>query len=147
MKTKNREQPIIVEQIFVAPITKVWSALTTLSEMKMWFFTNIKAFEPIAGFETNFDIQVEDRNFPHFWKVLEVQPNHKITTEWRYGGYQGCAIVEFKITQIDKQTHLKLTATTTESFPDDIPEFKIESAIDGWNYLIKKSLKDYLENN
>jgi len=30
-------------------------------------------------------------------------------------------------------------------FPDDIPEFKRESGVEGWNYLIKKSLKAFLE--
>jgi hypothetical protein len=32
-----------------------------------------------------------------------------------------------------------------ETFPDDIPEFRRDSCIGGWEYLIQKSLKEYLE--
>jgi uncharacterized protein YndB with AHSA1/START domain len=141
----KNEQPIVVEQIYNTHINRVWSAITSLTEMKKWFFDNLTTFEPKVGFETSFDIQIEDRVFSHIWKVIEVQPNHKIATEWRFGGYDGCAIVDFELTQIDDKTNLRLTARAIESFPNDIPEFKRESGVEGWNYFIKNSLKEYLE--
>ena len=47
--------------------------------MKLWFFSNKTYFEPVVGFETRFVIQVEDRIFPHLWKLTEVVPNKKIS--------------------------------------------------------------------
>ena len=32
-----------------------------------------------------------------------------------------------------------------EDFPDDIPEFKRESDVEGWTFFISKSLKEFLE--
>jgi hypothetical protein len=42
-------------------------------------------------------------------------------------------------------TKLRLTAQVLEDFPEDIPEFKRESGVEGWTYFIKKSLKEFLE--
>ena len=142
---KKTEEPIVVEQIFDTSKENVWEAITILDKMKQWFFNNIEAFEPVVGFETRFTIQVEDRIFPHLWKLTEVVATKKITYDWRYEGYPGISIVEFELSEKDNQTKLKLTYTVLESFPDNIPEFTRKSGIEGWNYFIKKSLKQYLD--
>jgi hypothetical protein len=41
---------------------------------------------------------------------------------------------------------LKLSVRIVEDFPDDIPEFKRESGLEGWTYFIRKRLKEYFEN-
>ena len=56
-------------------------------------------------------------------------------------------IVAFELFEEDDSTRLNLTHRVTESFPDDIPEFKRESGLAGWNYFIKTSLKEFLEKN
>jgi hypothetical protein len=38
-----------------------------------------------------------------------------------------------------------LTVEVLEDFPDDIPEFRRESCIGGWNYFINHRLKEYLD--
>ncbi len=43
--------------------------------MRKWYFENIPAFKPEVGFETQFNVQSEERNFLHKWKVTEVQPS------------------------------------------------------------------------
>jgi uncharacterized protein YndB with AHSA1/START domain len=144
---KITDEPIIVEQVFDTSIENVWKAITVLDKMKQWFFNNIPSFDPVVGFETRFIIQVEDRVFPHVWKLTEVIPMKKITYNWRYEGYLGCAIVIFELFENGNQIKLRLTSTTIESFPDNIPEFKRESGVEGWNYFIKKSLKQYLEKS
>jgi len=144
---KKTDKSIIVEQLFDSSIENVWKAITELAKMKRWFFDNIPSFNPTVGFETRFVVQVEDRVFPHLWKLTEVVPMKKITYDWRYEGYQGRSIVIFELIKEVHQTKLKLTSTAIESFPDNIPEFTRESGVQGWNYFIKKSLKGYLDGN
>lgn len=142
---KKIDDPIVIEQTFNTSKKNVWDAITVLDQMKQWFFDNIDSFEPVAGFETRFDIQVEDRIFPHVWKLTEVVPLKRITYDWRYDGYPGSSIVVFELNEEGNRTKLRLTSTVIESFPDDIPEFTRESGIEGWSYFIKKSLKEYIE--
>jgi hypothetical protein len=79
--------------------------------------------------------------------VIEVIPKNKISVEWQFEGYSGIAIVDFELTELGNQTKFILTSTLIESFPGNIPEFKRESGVEGWNYFIKKSLNEYLKNN
>ena len=71
----------------------------------------------------------------------------KISYDWRYDGYSGSSIVVFELIEEGNWTKLRLTYTVVENFPDNIPEFTRESGIEGWNYFIKQSLKQYLEEN
>ncbi len=138
------DTPIIVEQNFNTRIKNVWNALTVLDEMTQWYFSNIPSFEPIEGFTTNFIVQVEDRIYPHLWKITEVLPMKKIAYEWKFEGYFGSSISLFELSEEGSTTKLKVTATVIDKFPDNIPEFKRESGVAGWNYLIKERLRDYL---
>ncbi len=142
MSDTNR--PIIVEQTFKTSINNVWNAITQVDQMKKWFFENIESFKPEVGFETQFNVQSQDRNFLHLWKLTEVVPMKKITYSWKYGGYPGDSFVMFELLEQNDQTKLRLTHKGMESFPDDIPEFSRESGIEGWNYFIRKSLKKFL---
>ena len=144
---ENMEEPIVVEQIFDTSVENVWDALTLCDKMKQWFFPNIESFEPVAGFETRFIVQVEDRIFPHLWKVTEVVPKKKISYEWRFEGYLGSGISVYELEKLDNQTKLRLTFSILEKFPDNIPEFKRESGVIGWNYFIKESLRGFLESS
>ncbi len=140
------EKAIIIEQSFDASVERVWDAITNLNEMKQWFFSNIEFFEPVLGFETRFVIQVEDRVFPHLWKLTEVVPFKKITYDWSYEGYAGRSMVTFELFEEGDHTKLSLTSSTVEKYPNHIPEFSRESGVEGWNYFICKSLKAYLDN-
>ncbi len=138
--------PIIVEQTFDVSIDTVWNAITQVNRMRQWFFENIESFRPEVGFETQFNVQVNDRSFLHFWKLMEIEPLKKITYNWRYGGYPGDSLVTFELFENEHQTILRLTHEVTERFPEDIPEFSRESCIGGWEYFIRNSLKEFLEN-
>ena len=140
------EKAIVIEQTFDASVERVWMAITNVDEMKQWFFSNIESFDPVIGFETRFVIQVEDRIYPHVWKLTEVEPLQKITYDWSYEGYTGRSIVVFELFKVGENTKLKLTSNTVEKYPDHIPEFSRESGVEGWNYFITKSLKAYLDN-
>jgi len=113
--------------------------------MRQWYFPVLDDFCPKVGFQTRFVVENEGRVFPHLWKVSRVIPHQEIVSEWRYEGYPGCAHVSFTLAEENSGTRLKLRAKVIEDFPDDIPEFKRESGVEGWRYLIGQSLKNYLE--
>jgi len=139
------EAPVIVEETFDVSAQAVWSAITVVKEMREWYFDNIPAFEARVGFETGFMVTNEGRGFPHQWKVTEVVPVEKISYEWRFEGYPGVGLVAFELVEKEGATTLKLTNTVLEDFPDDVPEFKRESCLGGWEYFIGQRLKEYLE--
>jgi len=142
------DPPIIVKQDFNCSVSRLWTAITDASEMRKWMFEQIQSYEPVVNFETSFDLHHEGRLFRHMWKILEVEANHLIKTNWTFEGYPGQSIVSFEISPTDDgSSMLTVTAIALEDFPQDIPEFKRESGLGGWNFLLKESLKDHLEND
>ena len=93
----NRSAPIIVEQIFDNTITEVWDAITQLAQMKKWFFSNLPAFEPKVGFQTDFVVQSVSLSFHHLWEIIDVVPTKKIKYRWRYKEYDGEAFVTMEL--------------------------------------------------
>lgn len=143
---KVSDEPIVVEQSFENSTEEVWLAITELNRMREWFFDNIEEFEPKIGFKTSFAVQSGERTFTHLWEITEVVPLHKITYRWHYTEYPGDSFVKFELNEKAGFTRLRLSTEVIVDFPDEIPEFKRESAVHGWNYFIGKQLKAYLEN-
>ena len=135
---RKSDEPIIVEQTFNTSIDIVWNSITEIDQMRQWFFDNIPSFKPEVGFETQFSVQSQNRNFLHMWKVTEVVPKKMITYNWKYAGYPGDSFVVFELFKQNNLTKLRLTHQVRESFPEDIPEFSRESCVDGWNFLSEK---------
>ena len=142
---KTTDDPIIVEQTFNSSIESVWNSITEISQMRKWYFENIPAFKSEVGFETQFNVQSEERNFLHIWKVTEVQTMKMIKYSWEFEEYPGKSTATFEILKENNQTKLRLTIETLKDFPDNIPEFKRESCIAGWEYFINGRLKEFLE--
>lgn len=142
---RKEDAPITVEQIFDASLDIVWSAITEIDQMRQWYFENIPSFKAEIGFETQFNIENEARNFLHLWKVTEVQKGKMISYDWKYEEYPGNSFVVFELFELNNSTKLRLSHHIKESFPEDIPEFTRESGIEGWTCLINKSLKEYIE--
>lgn len=143
----NVNKPIIVKQSFNIPLKAVWKAITELDQMKQWFFENIEEFKPEVGFKTQFNVKSESRNFLHLWHIIEVEPLKKIVYNWKYDAYEGDSFVHFELNELNNVTILQVTSVVVEPFPTNIPEFEPESCRQGWNYFIKNSLKNYIENN
>ena len=142
---KVTDPPVVVTQTFNRSIHDVWNAITQLDPMQQWFFNQIPDFNPILHFETQFVITNEGRQFTHVWKIIEVIPAKRITYHWSYLEYSGSATVNFELQEGDQKTTLTVTNTILEDFPQDIPEFKQESCIGGWTYLIKQQLVSFLK--
>ena len=135
-----------VEEVFNVKPAVVWKAITELNQMKQWFFENIPAFEPLVGFQTEFNVKATERDFYHLWEITEVVLGEKITYSWKYNELIGESFATFKVSEQGDRTKLKVTCIGLDSFPKDIPEFKYESCLAGWNYFIKDRLKKYLNN-
>lgn len=142
-ETKNKA--IVVEQVLAATVSEVWDAITNLEQMKLWYFNVIPDFEPTVGFETKFNIQVEDRNYMHLWKIIEVIPNKKIAYTWRFEEYPGESLVSFELIEQGDKTLIRVSNEGLESFPQDVPEFTEESCRAGWEFFIQGNLKEYLD--
>jgi len=141
---KKTNPPIIVEQHFESTRENVWSAITDLNRITQWFFDNIAEFKPVEGFETQFGVQSEGRTFTHLWKLITVIPTEKIVYSWRYQEYEGDATLAFELAEEQGGIKLSVICDTLEDFPDNVPEFKRESCIQGWNYFIKDRLLNCL---
>lgn len=144
---KVSDEPIVVEQIFEVPVSRLWKAVTNVYEMRSWFFDNIEAFEAEVGFKTQFKVQSQERTFSHLWKIIEVIPLKKIVYNWKYEEYPGDSLVTFELFEEPNGTSLKLTTKVEEDFPEDIPEFRSESCRQGWEYFIQQQLKNFIEQN
>ena len=141
---KTTDLPIIVEKSIESPKDKLWRALTDPDHMRQWFFENIPDFKPAVGFETKFPVVSSGKTFTHFWKVTHAKPYEKISYRWRYLEYGGDSVVHFEINDSGNTTMLRLTVEILDDYPQDIPEFKRESCMAGWNYFLDR-LKIYLE--
>ena len=140
-----KDEPFVIERTFNASVDKVWKAITDKNEMKKWYF-DLAEFKPEVGFEFQFLGGTEEKKWLHLCKITEVIEQKRITYSWRYDGYAGISFVTFELFPDGINTRLKLTHAGLESFPVDIvPEFKKENFVEGWNYIIGTSLKDYLE--
>jgi len=144
---KATDQPIVVSQVFNSSVDNVWKAITELHQMRQWFFENIPEFKAEVSFKTQFNVASEERNFLHLWEILEVTPQQQIVYSWKYKEYKGAALVSFELTKTDSRTLLTLTNKVLEDFPENIPEFKTESCVAGWEYFIKNRLKTYLQSS
>jgi uncharacterized protein YndB with AHSA1/START domain len=142
---KKTDPPILVEAHFENSAETLWHALTCLPEMKKWYFEVLDDFQPKVGFKTAFKVHSEDRIFTHQWEVTEVVPKKKITYSWRFLEYPGTSTSCFEVFGDHNSSKLKLTILVQADFPDDIPEFKRESCMGGWDYFIHGNLKEYMD--
>ncbi|MBC8352319.1 MAG: SRPBCC domain-containing protein [Planctomycetes bacterium] len=136
---------IVVEQTFNAPVAVVWTAITDPDQMRQWFFEPIVDFKPETGFETQFNVRCEDRDFLHVWKVTDVVPKKRIAYSWRYEGYPGDSTVVWELSESANGTKLLFTHVGHETFPQDDPIFSRESGQAGWDYLVGESLPAFLQ--
>ncbi len=136
--------PVIVERVYNAPVSKVWTAITDKTEMKQWYF-DLAEFKPEVGFKFQFMGGTEENQFLHLCEVTEVVPEEKLTYSWRYDGYEGNSFVTFELFEEGNKTRLKLTHRGLETFPDK-KDFARTNFVQGWDEIINTSLKNYLKN-
>jgi uncharacterized protein YndB with AHSA1/START domain len=140
-------QPIVIERVLNASISRVWQALTDNDKMKQWYF-KLESFEPHVGFEFSFNGQGSTgEKFKHNCRITAVEPERKLSYTWAYEGYEGISEVTFELFAEDEKTLVRITHTGTESFAQHGPDFAITSFTKGWNHILGISLKDFVEQN
>ncbi len=140
------EQDILITRVFDANIDQVWKAITSKEQMQRWYF-DLAEFKAEVGFQFQFTGGPSpEKQYLHLCEITEVIPNKKLTYSWRYDGHAGNSFVTFELSSEGNSTHLKFTHKGIDSFPADNPNFAIGNFIEGWNYIIHTSLKDYVEN-
>lgn len=139
----SADNAIVVNQNFTVSPTDLWSVITTTSHMKNWFFSEIKSFNPVRGFKTEFAVRVEGDTFIHQWNIIEVQPHRKIVFDWRYKHYEGSSIVSFEIVPTASGCRLKLIHIGWDSFKGHVA-FSQENCRKGWEYFIGTALPAHI---
>ncbi|MEP6701016.1 MAG: SRPBCC domain-containing protein [Bacteroidota bacterium] len=139
-----KKEPLIVERTYNASVESVWQAMTDKDQMKQWYFV-LEAFKPEVGFEFQFDANDKDLVYRHLCKVTEVIVGKKLSYSWRYEGFDGMSHVTFELFDEKGKTRVKLTHEGLETFPTDRPGFARESFAEGWNQILSKSLKEFVE--
>lgn len=143
---KKNDEPIALSFRFNNTIEQLWKAMTSHTEMLHWYFENIPDFKPEIGFKTSFVVKSDTRKFTHDWEVIEVEPLSKIAYKWKYPEYEGDSYVRFKLSEDDSGCMLDLDVVILEDFSDEIPEFRRENCIGGWDYFLDRRLRAYLES-
>lgn len=139
--------PVIIEQSFPIPVSKVWEAITDRHQMKAWYF-DFDEFHPVSGFQFEFLSGPENgRQYLHKCEILEVVPEKKISYAWRYDGYGGNSIVTFTLQPVEEGTHLILTHEGLETFPPDVRDFARANFEAGWSHIIGTSLVHFLASS
>jgi PhnB protein len=145
-KNNMEENKIVLERIYNAPLPTVWKALTDINQMKQWYFPQLESFEPKEGFETQFNVHHEGKDYYHIWKIKEVVPMKKISVEWKYKDYPGNSLVSFELFTQGNKTRLVLTHEGIETFsPEKYPELAKKNFVEGWTQFMDKELKEFLE--
>lgn len=137
-------EPIIIEQTYNAPASKIWQALTDKQQMKQWYF-DVSDFKPEVGFQFQFNGGPEDRVYVHLCTVTEVIANQKLKHSWRYQGYEGNTFVTWELFEEGDQTKVRLTHEGIETFPADNADFAKENFVQGWAYITGTQLKNFVE--
>lgn len=138
--------PIIVEQKINAPVYKVWRALTDKTEMQSWYF-DIFDFELQIGKVFNFYEPGDEKKYHHQGEILEIFPNEKLKYSWSYPELSDKkTTVIWELKPDENGTLIKLIHEDIDLFNDLGENFSRESFTEGWNGILKESLKPYLEN-
>ena len=71
-------------------------------------------------------------------------PGQTIVYHWSYEGIPGEGLVTFDMEDHGSSSLLRVTNEGLDTFPQEIPEFSVESCMNGWMYFINQRLKGYL---
>lgn len=143
--SKTSPTEFSIERIYNTSRERVWRALTSVDEMRQWYF-DLPDFQPHKDFEFQFLAGKDsDHLYKHLCKVTEVIPDEKLSYSWQYEGYKGYSEVTFELFSEGSKTKVKLTHTGINTFPQDNDDLSSKNFAEGWTYTIGKSLKEYVE--
>lgn len=136
--------PVVKEVLLNAPVGKVWHAITSKEEMKGWYFT-IEEFKAEPGFQFKLYGEKKGVKFPISCTIKEVQPYEKLSYSWSYDDFPAETLVTFELKGMGDQTELRLTHQGLENIPQENTDVSVQNHIDGWDFIISSSFKQYIE--
>lgn len=140
------KEPIIIQECFHNSPEAIWQAITDKEQMKQWYF-DIPDFELKVNARFNFFEPGNDKKFHHHCVIKEIIPNKLFKHTWTYPEKsKGESVVTWEINRIGRFTLVKLTHNGVESFSDGGSDFLRENYEVGWNEILGKSLRDFLNN-
>lgn len=129
-----------------APVEKVWNALTSQDSLRNWYF-DIPDFKPEVGNNFSFYEPGDKKQYHHHCEVIDVIPTEKLKYSWEYPEIsKGKSLVKWELAPENDGTVVTLTHKGIETFHHLGQDFHHESFEQGWNEILHKSLKNYLEN-
>ncbi|HMM04810.1 MULTISPECIES: SRPBCC family protein [unclassified Dysgonomonas] len=136
--------PIIIEEIYPEPLSKVWKAITDKNQMKEWYFT-IEDFELREGAEFNFTVSFEDVIYHHRCVIKEIVPQKRFSHTWTHPSQsKGESVVTWDLQPVDNGTKVVLTHEGVENFADAGAGFSRENYVAGWEEISGTSLRNFL---
>ena len=129
-----------------APLDKVWNAITNKEQMKNWYF-DVPDFEPKIGNNFSFYGGDENEEYHHFCEIVDLIPNEKLKYSWTYPEIsKEKTLVKWELKPENEGTIVTLTHKGLEAFEHLGENFKIHSFRKGWEDIVGKSLKEFVEN-
>lgn len=136
--------PIITEEIYPEPLSKVWKAITDKNQMEEWYFT-IEDFELREGAEFNFIVSFEGVTYHHRCVIKEIVPQKRFSHTWTHPSQSnGESVVTWDLQPVDNGTKVTLTHTGVENFADAGAGFSRENYVAGWEEILGTSLRNFL---
>ena len=129
-----------------APLDKVWNAITNKEQMKNWYF-DVPDFEPKIGNNFSFYGGDENEEYHHFCEIVDLIPNEKLKHSWTYPEIsKEKTLVKWELKPENEGTIVTLTHKGLEAFEHLGENFKMHSFRKGWEDIVGKSLKEFVEN-
>lgn len=140
-------QPLKISFTLNATAEKIWHALTDKEAMKIWYF-DIPDFELKVGAVFNFYEPGGANKYHHQCTITEIVPNEKFQHTWTHPSHsKGSSILTWNLQQQNDGTIVTLIHEGLENFADGGKDFVPENYEAGWNELVGKSLRDFVEKN
>ena len=114
LRSEDMSNPLQVEQTYDAPFETVWDALTNESQMRQWYFPQLVRFEPVVGFD--FEFENDGSAYRKAWRVTDVVAGAKLAHSWVYEGHPGRSEVTFELFAEGARTRLRVTHTASRAF-------------------------------
>jgi uncharacterized protein YndB with AHSA1/START domain len=74
-----------------------------------------------------------------------VIPGKKLVHTWKYKEYPGESVLTWELFHEGEGTRVRLTHAGLETFPQNDPNFSRNSFTGGWNELLGRYLKEFVE--
>ena len=115
---------IITEATLIAPVSKVWDAISDKEAMRSWYF-ELDAFKAEKGFVFTFIGEGKEAGsrYVHLSEIKEVIPMKKLSYSWKYENLPGLSYVSFELEDKGERTLVRLTHSGVETFSANGSDF------------------------